>query len=197
VEMLILEYKIALRDVERAVRRHKAERIKVYRFAKKKREGHHVIEEQIERPPVTEEERILQSAADSLKYSIQYLNTGREPGTRRGAHRRSREQREIPFDPYWINNHRVPIVAGEPVSEEDRELLDDLLDLLTCHERQAFKLVRGQGQSFSETARLLNVSKGTVQNLVERAERKLKIVVKQENTQVAGIQRTLKFNVFL
>ncbi len=139
--------------------------------------------------PVTNEESILTGIIDSLTYSIEYLETGREPGTRRGAHRRSREQREVPFDPDWINRRRIPIIQEEPVSEETRELLEDVLNTLSYYERQTFELVRGQGFSYGEAAKLLKVSKGTVQNLVDRAESKLLIAVGRERP----IQRVLLF----
>ncbi len=136
--------------------------------------------------PVTNEESILTGIIDSLTYSIQYLETGREPCTRRGAHRRSREQREVFMDPNSFQFIRIAVAqkgAETRVSEADRERLEDILSILTPREREAFMLVRGRGLSFEEAASLLQVKKTTVQTLVERAEEKIQKAKRLEQVQ--------------
>ncbi len=139
--------------------------------------------------PITDEESILTSIIDSLTYSIQYLETGREPGTRRGVHRRSREQREVLMDPQSYQFIRIAVTkkqAENRVSEADKERLEDTLSILTQREREAFMLVRGRGLSFEKAASLLEIKKTTVQTLVERAEQKV-----QESKNSNTLQRVM------
>lgn len=125
----------------------------------------------------------LGSAASDLRYSIEYMTTGRRPGSRRGVTNLSAEQRETPFDPQdylFIQMAALQKKTVDNLSQHQRELLSDLLDILTPREKEAFELVRGRGYSFEEARQVLNQkSRGAVQTLVERAEKKLRFVVQK------------------
>ena len=121
---------------------------------------------------------ILGNVSTGLRYSIDFMETGCAPGVKHGISR----LQEIPWDPQ--DYKFISMVALEKkeinsLSQSQREMLDDLLDILTARECEAFKLVRGQGYSF-EQARVVmkQKSKGAVQTLVARAEKKLKFVVR-------------------
>lgn len=58
------------------------------------------------------------------------------------------------------------------------DLLDKLMSSLTEKEKEAYRLVRGQGYSFTQAAKLLGYNKGSVQNFVQRAEKKIALVVR-------------------
>jgi DNA-directed RNA polymerase specialized sigma24 family protein len=125
----------------------------------------------------------LSAASSDLRYGIEYMATGRRPGSRRGITNLSVEQRETPYNPQDYQFIKLTALQKKPVSAlsiHQRELLDDLLNILTPREKEAFELVRGQGYSQAKAAEILKLkSRGTVQNLVERAERKLRFVVQK------------------
>lgn len=126
--------------------------------------------------PAADEESILTGIIDSLTYSIQYLETGREPGIKRGVYRRSQKQREVLMDPngyQFINIPEVRKAKETRVSDTDKERLNNMLSILTQREREVLMLVRGQGISFEKVARLLNIKKASTQTLVKRAELKI------------------------
>ncbi len=128
------------------------------------------------------DEPILGNVATGLRYSIEYMVMGKIPGNRRGITNLSYEQREVPWDP---ENHQFVKMAAlqkKPVSAlspAQQELLDDLLDILTPREKEAFELVRGQGYSYNETAQLMKITKASAQHFVIRAEKKLHLVIRQ------------------
>ncbi|HBV87039.1 MAG TPA: hypothetical protein DEF42_10395 [Desulfosporosinus sp.] len=151
---LINEYKIALRHVNRA--------------------------KNLATDP--EDIKLLGSCADSLSYSIEYMETGKQPGSHRGITRLSSTQREVPVDPRNIAFVRA--VALQSQSPESNEKLlraiDDLkiaLRDLTTKEKEAYSLVRANGYSFGDAAAILGIQKGTVQTLVRRAEEKIYLMV--------------------
>lgn len=127
--------------------------------------------------------KLLRNCADSLSYSLEYMVKGREPGNRRAITRRSGTQREIPVSPENISFIRAAVLQrklADDLSEEQKELLADLLEILTPKEKEAFVMIRGNGYSFSEAAEIMKVTKGTVQNLVARAEEKFGFVVRKD-----------------
>lgn len=52
------------------------------------------------------------------------------------------------------------------------KFLEKLMSSLTEREKDAYKLVRGQGYSFAQAGRLMGCNKGSVQNFVQRAEKR-------------------------
>jgi len=121
----------------------------------------------------------LGSCADSLSFSIEYMEKGRMPGNRRAITRRSGTQRETPVSPDNINFIKAVVLQRktlDTLTDQQKELLDDLLAILTKNEKEAFTLVRGSGYSFSEAAELMGVAKGTIQTWICRAENKFQSV---------------------
>ncbi|MFA5880590.1 MAG: hypothetical protein WC834_00215, partial [Eubacteriales bacterium] len=115
------------------------------------------VNERLDKSAAEDDITKLSSASSDLRYSIQYMETGAIPGTRRGTHRLSSEQREIPFDPYQfqINIHLIKMVAlsrreQKELSEEKLKLLNDFLGLLTEKQKEAFVLVRGRRYTYEQ-----------------------------------------------
>lgn len=138
-------------------------------------------------PARTEEElgRIRQMDSDraviigmisDCSYVIEWLETGRRPGNRRGIERRAAYQREIPTDPA-----KLPVVAVAPFTLEREEeeqrpkslRLEAALRGLTERERDCFVLAHGHGHTHVEIAGLLGISKSSVGTYLVRAQRKI------------------------
>lgn len=136
---------------------------------------------------VTEEQKeqysLLCSMERDLLWSIQWMETGRRPGNRRGVERLAAYQREQLFDPIWIQNYAYGLDQQEPmgnrITESDRERIDDALSLLSPLEREVYLMSRGRGISFSEIGMMLGIKKTTVASKIERAEKKLLKLIRQ------------------
>ena len=127
---------------------------------------------------------LLASCADSLGYSIKYMEKGKNPDTRRGITRLSALRREIPVDPQSVAFVGAVAIQSRPpeISEGMQKAIDDLgivLKVLSKKEREAYSFVRGSGYSFAIAAELMNVQKSTVQTLVKRAEDKIFALVSE------------------
>ena len=71
----------------------------------------------------------------------------------------------------------------EPVSATPGwmvEMLEKLMGSLTEREKEAYKMVRGHGYSFAQAGRLMGCNKGSVQNFVRWAEKKIAFVVRKQ-----------------
>lgn len=129
-----------------------------------------------------EDKSLLASCADSLSFSIKYMEIGKHPDSRRGITRLSSIQREVPMDPRNVAFVRAAALQSEPseISERMQRAIADLgivLKELSTKEKDAYSLVRGSGYSFGAAAEIMDLQKGTVQTLVKRAEDKIYFMV--------------------
>ena len=145
-----------------------------------------------------EERRILSGMEDSLQFCIKWMETGRMPGSRRGAERRAAYQREFPVDPQRFPFDRF--TAHDPFADDDYQIvygvstminvkaekeidpiddetiglfIDDILSCLSEREREVFEMKHVGGLTQDEIADALGVSQPRVVALLESANRKL------------------------
>ncbi len=114
------------------------------------------------------------------QYAIEIMETGRIPGTKWTVARWPKVKREIPVDPQVMArcfSNRQPV---ESAPEEVVELLEGIMSGLTAREKEAYRLVRGEKFSFGQAAQLMGCKKGSVQNFVARAEKKIQLVVRKQ-----------------
>jgi RNA polymerase sigma factor (sigma-70 family) len=126
---------------------------------------------------------IVGSMISDLRYALEWMNSGRRPGNRRGAERLAAYQREKPVDPIWMQKYirglsddpftQIDGVRSDEMTMADRERLDDALSVLTEREKEVYLMARGHCLSYAEIARYLDIGKSTVQTMVERAEKKI------------------------
>lgn len=126
---------------------------------------------------------IVKSWEQNLLYCIEWMETGRRPGNRRGAERLSAYQREKPFENYWIQRR----IDKRSLEEIDSVIIDDELNpskkekeaivkemTANLSEKQKTMLtLSSNGYSHSEIAKLLKVKKGTVDVTIARAKSKI------------------------
>ncbi|MGG3012281.1 sigma factor-like helix-turn-helix DNA-binding protein [Brevibacillus parabrevis] len=121
------------------------------------------------------ERQIIGEMRGEVEWIIEWLETGRRPGNRRGIERRAAYEREKLMDPVRMQAFVSRGTAGSPcnLTEWQRFQLEDALSSLTERERECYVLTHGEGFSFEDTARLLNITKSSVQTLVTRAQTKI------------------------
>ena len=117
--------------------------------------------------------------SDTL-YAIEIMETGKIPGTKWTVARWSKDKREVPVDPLMMTRY---VANREPVASAPEWmalLLNKVTKNLTKREKEAYRLVRGEMYSFSQAAALMGCNKGSVQNFVTRAEKKIALVVRKQ-----------------
>ncbi|MDO7787528.1 sigma factor-like helix-turn-helix DNA-binding protein [Desulforamulus aquiferis] len=122
----------------------------------------------------------LNSMISDTQWAIEYMEKGHMPGAKWSVARWSREKREIPVDPLEMSRYVKNRLPQGCAPQWMVELLESLMLSLSVREREAYELVRGQYFSFEQAGRLMGCKKGSVQNLVSRAERKIALVVRKQ-----------------
>ena len=120
------------------------------------------------------------SMVSTTEWAIRYMETGRIPGTKWTVARWAKDKREIPVDPLQMAKFVAQQESAGPAPEWMVELLDKVTATLTEREKDAYQLVRGQLYSFGQAAKLMGCNKGSVQNFVARAEKKIGLVVREQ-----------------
>jgi RNA polymerase sigma factor (sigma-70 family) len=141
---------------------------------KKYRESLKIVHQLQLRASKEEDIRLLGGMASDLQYSLDWLRSGRRPGSKRGIERRAAYQRERPIDPMRLQTFYANPSAGKcTVTESDRERLEDALSVLTEREKEMYLMSKGGCLSYYQISEMLNVAKSTVQDTIERAEKKI------------------------
>lgn len=120
----------------------------------------------------------INSMIRELTDVIKWLKTGRDPFALRGIDRRSIYQKRVLYDmDLFPSLDIVPESLKEDdegLDNEEKELVADILLILSARERQCYLLHYVNQLSFEEISDELKLSKGTVQSYVERARAKIK-----------------------
>ncbi len=122
----------------------------------------------------------INSMADSMDFSLEWLRIGREPGTYRGIDKRNvyrTKQYEdmdiIPDITEELKKEREPLY----MDRKQRQALIYLFKSFSERERQCYVLHVAQGLSMQKIADRLEISKGTVQTYIRRAKEKVQTVL--------------------
>ncbi|MEK4494483.1 sigma factor-like helix-turn-helix DNA-binding protein [Ureibacillus sp. FSL W8-0352] len=124
-----------------------------------------------------EDLKIVRSWISNLYYSISWLKTGRQPGNTRGIERRAAYEREIPFDPYWIQLKKEDDYITCEFNEEEesdfkQNLVIEMIKPLNQKEKEIFELAANDF-SIREISNYLHIPKSTVSDTLKRCKRKI------------------------
>lgn len=110
-----------------------------------------------------------------LNYCINWMSTGKRPGSSRGIERRSVWQRTSLMDPIILQNYanQTNSRSCSTLTDEQIKLLSEALELLSEQERECYVMAHGQGISLQQIAIYMGLEKGTVQRYVDRAHSKV------------------------
>lgn len=133
-------------------------------------------ERKLESPDMETDEEIerVDGMISDLKYSMEYMRTGRRPGATRGydssdAYRYA-ELRDMDLIPAL--DLSIQDLPPREITADQKIMLINVLLKLSSRERQCFLLHTVQGMSWAEIAKELNLSKNSVQKYIERARTK-------------------------
>lgn len=119
----------------------------------------------------------INSMIESMSFCIDWMATGRQPGTYRGAEKRAIYQRQ-----YIEDMDTIPDIVEQLeedhkhlyISKEERLILADIFASMSHRERQCYVLHEGQGMSMGKIADEVGLKKRTVQQYIERARQKVR-----------------------
>ncbi|CAH1202951.1 hypothetical protein PAECIP111891_02161 [Paenibacillus allorhizoplanae] len=119
--------------------------------------------------------RIINEMIADCDWTVEWLDSGRRPGNKRGIERRAAYQREKLMDPVRMQAYITQSSAGSPANLSDwqRFQIEDALSRLSDRERECYVMAHGECFSFSEIAEMLGISKGSVEVYVTRAHKKI------------------------
>jgi RNA polymerase sigma factor (sigma-70 family) len=111
-----------------------------------------------------------------MRFSIEWMRSGRRPGTIRGV--------DI-HDAYRVSSLRdmdlfptLDLQTDQPsLSNQQKKMIVGILLQLSTRERECYLLHMAHGLSLKEISEELNISKRTVQQYVERAKEKVQKIV--------------------
>lgn len=124
-----------------------------------------------------DDKKVISGMISDCEYAIEWLSSGRRPGNKRGIERRAAYQREKLVDPLKMQAYMKNSTAGSPsnLSDWERYKIQDALSRLTERERDCYVMAHGECFSFGQIANLLGISKGSVEEYIERAQRKISV----------------------
>lgn len=118
----------------------------------------------------------INSMIDSMTYSIDWMETGRQPDNYRGIDKKN-AYRPMQYDAMEI----IPDITEQLEKEreplymdrEQRQALIQLFRNFSDRERQCFIMYEAEQLSMGKIADKLGISKGTVQTYIKRAKEKV------------------------
>ncbi|WP_103110806.1 sigma factor-like helix-turn-helix DNA-binding protein [Brevibacillus reuszeri] len=121
------------------------------------------------------ERQLIGEMRGEMEWVIEWLETGRRPGNKRGIERRAAYQREKLMDPVRMQAFVDRGTAGSPVNltEWQRGQIEDALCGLSERERECYVMANGQCFSHAEIAKMLGISKSSVDTHIKRAQQKI------------------------
>ena len=132
-----------------------------------------------------------------LRYALQWMKTGKEPGTIRGIERQSGEVRDVSVDPiqmqryfrstdsmdYAWDNHD----QENAVSRSEKERLEFALSALSDKQREIYMLVRGKGLTYDQAANIMGMKRSAISSSLERSDWNIRKKLRKYNSdQVSG-----------
>ncbi|MEC0232278.1 sigma factor-like helix-turn-helix DNA-binding protein [Paenibacillus alba] len=121
--------------------------------------------------------KMINEMISDVDYAIEWMDTARRPGNKRGIERRSAYQRMKLVDPHLLQTMNISAddMYASAIGDAQREQLDKAMDLLSERERACYMMAYGEGFSRSYIADLLGVTKDSVKVYLARAQKKFAI----------------------
>lgn len=119
----------------------------------------------------------INSMIESMGFSIEWMATGRQPGTYRGVEKRAIYQKQFIASMDIIPDITEQLEEDHKhlyISKEERMILAEIFAAMSQRERQCYVLYEGQGMSMGRIADELGLKKRTVQQYIERARTKVR-----------------------
>ncbi|MBO9600171.1 MAG: Fis family transcriptional regulator [Cohnella sp.] len=120
---------------------------------------------------VMHEIAVVKGMIEDMNYAIEWMRSGRQPYSNRGADIRDAYKRSVLMDMDLIPS--APPQQESRITDEQKADLARILLKLSERELQCYLLHISQGLSFSEIGKELKLRKSSVQQFVARAKTKV------------------------
>lgn len=124
---------------------------------------------------IPSDREIICNMINDCTWAIFRMESGSYPRRRRAWNRVSYWQRTVFLEPDSLERMANRFRKDEDqssITPEQRDRIDEMMNLLTDRERDCFTAVYGEGFSFGEVAEVLNISKSSVGTYINRAKKK-------------------------
>lgn len=118
----------------------------------------------------------INSMIESMNFSMEWLETGRQPGTFKGIDKKSIYQHQSFSNMDFIPDITEQLEEGPKqlyMTAEEKIILADIFASLSLRERQCYILHTAAQLSMSEVAEELGLSKWTARGYIDRAKKKI------------------------
>lgn len=129
--------------------------------------------------PHLERMKDLSPLMSNLRYSIRQMGVEDRIWIQMQK-KKSDEQNTIyvnPLDKWYLSRCAAGTVSKSKLNQDQLDMLNDLLAGLSPKQLEAYRLIHGQGFTYSEASDIMNAPRSTVQYYVESAQRKLSEIV--------------------
>lgn len=119
----------------------------------------------------------INSMIEGMAFSMEWMETGRQPGTYKGIDKKRIYQRQSFASMDFIPDITEQLEEGPKqlrMTAEEKIILADIFSSLSLRERQCYVMHYAAGVSWAKIAEEIGVSKGTVQGYIKRAQKKIK-----------------------
>lgn len=119
----------------------------------------------------------INSMIESMNFSMEWLETGRQPGTFKGIDKKSIYQHQSFSNMDFIPDITEQLEEGPKqlyMTAEEKIILADIFASLSLRERQCFILHEAGGISMGKIADELGITKSSVQYYIRHARNKVK-----------------------
>lgn len=131
-------------------------------------------------PIEMEDLKHFNSMIESMTFSLDWMKSGRQPGTFRGADEKSVYQKNSYANIDWLPDLEKELREANDINKkhlfmtrEEKMILADILSSFSLRERQCYLLHEAQRMSMNDIAENLGISKGTVSIYIKRARLKV------------------------
>lgn len=127
----------------------------------------------------------INSMIESMAFSMEWMETGRQPGTYKGIDKKNIYQRQSFASMDFIPDITEQLEEGPKqlrMTAEEKIILADIFASLSYRERQCYILHTAGQLSMSEVATELGVSKWTARGYIDRAKKKIEKKVLKETS---------------
>lgn len=119
-----------------------------------------------------EEKKIIGGMIRDMEYAVKWMENGRDPER---LHMDAERSRVYYYDPVVLEEIGQTLYAAhwEDNSCNEQRVNNFLGACLTKREDDVYRLYVGEGMSMAKIGELLHIAKTSVQNLIDRAEKKI------------------------
>ncbi|MBM7631113.1 sigma factor-like helix-turn-helix DNA-binding protein [Geomicrobium sediminis] len=131
-----------------------------------------------------EDRKKINSMIRDLQDSVQWMETGREPGARRGIDQRSVYQSTALMDTDIFPS--LAVDEEQPLTTYERRRVAIVLRLLSKQERICYALFKAYELPQQQIAEEMNLSRQSVRTYIDRAEKKIKKYFEEKKPTMTG-----------